>query len=280
MLKRKIFAVALPIIAGATIVGSGFAAWVFDSTTSPENKTLGVELTGTTDLTGVKFKYQFTGQKIKGTDESINPTTLTDLAEGDKINLVLDQGKTSFNSDGKQTTLEADNGIYFTLTRKDTTYLLKTLEISLEDTSGKVKSLYDAGYAVKVNSTLTFDSTLLNYIKIKTADTDVTNTWNNFNLMAETSEKHIYKASNDVTKDLNFGGNKSTLRLMLESRKDGTAGNFYHENTLFSYHETTANGNVKKPTTAKEYKTFKEAVDKITNSITIENSLQIVEANV
>lgn len=38
MLKRKIFVIALPIIAGATIVGSGFAAWVFDSTTSPEKK--------------------------------------------------------------------------------------------------------------------------------------------------------------------------------------------------------------------------------------------------
>lgn len=28
MLKRKFFAVALPLVAGATIVGSGFAAWV------------------------------------------------------------------------------------------------------------------------------------------------------------------------------------------------------------------------------------------------------------
>ena len=67
---------------------------------------------------------------------------------------------------------------------------------------------------------------------------------------------------------------------MLGSEKDGTAGNFYHKNTLFSYHETNTNGNFKKPTTAEEYKTFKEGVEEIKNSITIENSLQIVEANV
>lgn len=88
MLKRKFFAVALPLVAGATIVGSGFAAWVFgEQSFSAKGKNIGVQLTEEAGLDGVNLEFKFTGTKI-GTHDGEDATQPILLQETDTIKLV------------------------------------------------------------------------------------------------------------------------------------------------------------------------------------------------
>lgn len=277
MLKRKFFAVALPLVASATIVGSGFAAWVFNDETNPDTKSLGVEMTEKCDLEGVSFKFQFTGEKISGTDIALDPTQLTDVESTDTIKLVLDQGKEAF-SNNNETTLEPEKGIHFTLTRNNTTFLIETLEVSLNDTDeakGKISKIYDAGYEVNINTEFTLDTNLLKYVKIKESTS-----WCDFGLTADVTNPNVYKATTKIDKNLTFAdSSRTTLKFTLASEKDGTSGNFYMNNKMFLYHDTTTGTEtIKKPTNTTKYTEFKNSVNSIVNAISIKNSLIIVDA--
>lgn len=172
MLKRKFFAVALPLVAGATIVGSGFAAWVFSQTES-SNAGIGVEITEKVNIDGVKFKLDY---------ETLNSENGT-LSGTDKITLELDQGMNDFKG------TELDKGISFNLNKGEKTLKLTKLKIVIDDENGRIKKLSEAGYTVNFGMNLTFDSTLLSYTDVKEQ-----NDWSNIALN-NSSNPEVYSIS-------------------------------------------------------------------------------------
>ncbi|MGN1295925.1 MAG: hypothetical protein ACI4U5_05900, partial [Bacilli bacterium] len=79
MLKRKLLAVALPVLSAVTIVGSGFAAWNFQEISNAEQtKSIGFLITDITEGLGA-FSYKV--------DDEVTED-VADLG----LSLVLDQG--------------------------------------------------------------------------------------------------------------------------------------------------------------------------------------------
>lgn len=276
MLKRKIFAVALPIIAGATIVGSGFAAWVFgDQTFTANGKDLGVQLTDQVGLEGVNLAFKFTGDKI-GTFEGPDASTVAqDLQTDDKIKVVLDQGHET-TSNSTTSSIDAEKGIYFVLQRGANEYLLKTIEFSVTDTGDKITKMYEAGYELQLDTKVTFDSTLLNLVEVKE------NTWNDFKL-ASSGTNNVYTVSQKINKDKTIV-DKQKLTFIFASKVDQTANSFsaYENNSMFKYHAISSGSKIAKPATAEEYTKFLTEFNKISakeSAIKIENTIKVVDPN-
>lgn len=79
MLKRKLLAVALPVLSALTIVGSGFAAWNFQESTANASKSYGFEVAEIQNFDLNKFTYKLSDDTT---------TTAEDLG----LTLYLDQG--------------------------------------------------------------------------------------------------------------------------------------------------------------------------------------------
>ena len=163
MLKRKIFAVALPIIAGATIVGSGFAAWVFNATTTSEATNIGVSITDPTDFEDLKIQYSY---NVVSLDNQRTESTLEKLSNPE-IKLILDQGMNDFDG------TSPEKGIWFKLINSNSNkeYALKGITIKVINENQTLDKLISAGYGVHFSSTMTFDTNLKKVVELKSATT-------------------------------------------------------------------------------------------------------------
>lgn len=142
MLKRKMLAILLPIVAAATLVGSGFSAWYFgDTVTDLKND---VDIVITAEVGKVGTLTQFNGEN------GVTPT-----------HLILDQGGYEENFDNP------DAGISFGTSA--TTPITKglvgaTFKFASNETYENLKS---AGMGVYVTQTLKIHKTLLNYVELQ-----------------------------------------------------------------------------------------------------------------
>lgn len=224
MLKRKFFAVALPLVAGATIVGSGFAAWVFGTQTSSfEGPSIGVDITNSIDLTSVKLKVKsFTSNDQNGTD----------VTSASKFNIELDQGghdETSASSITK--------GIRI---KDNSNKTIDKFEIYVECSDDSLVNMKLAGFEIKVNTTITFNKTLLNYVAVN----EPTNWAKNSGAFTNTNLTNVYTTGEvnlnipdtyDASKkEYFFASNVSRMQILTGSTLVGTtsttATNKYFEN--------------------------------------------------
>lgn len=162
MMKRKFLAVVLPIIGCATVVGSGFSAWYFN----------GDVVNGTDGSTSIGIKVTEEVEASEGNlDINLDATTINDdTIIGDKKygpRLVLDQGGARNNS--------VDSGIMFgdetSTVTKATEGKVWAFTVSYDGTLGDtaedpltIDEIYDAGLRIRVEMTVTIDSTLNKYI--------------------------------------------------------------------------------------------------------------------
>ena len=152
MLKRKFFAVALPLVAGATIVGSGFAAWVFNSSeASSSNIDVNVNVTNKVDLKNVSL---ITEMKLGSETRAVTPK--------DKFVIVLDQVSRKENE-----TDTNEKGIYLKL--KKSGEIVENIQTHVKCTDNSLKNLDSAGYRVSLTTKVTFTTALLEYLDVKTA---------------------------------------------------------------------------------------------------------------
>lgn len=267
MLKRKIFAVALPIIAGATIVGSGFAAWVFGTQTSAASgPKFGIEVTDSIDLKDVELKLWVTTR-----DDKLNQQT-TELFTNQEFLVELDQGARREDP----SIIENERGIR--LKTKDGKVLEK-IEAAIYCESDSLVNMKKAGFEVKLSTTITFNTTLLSYVNVKE-----TNTWYKDGGNLTSSSNGVYESLNNtiqigdsVTEHQNHEyyvqGSSSRLKINTNSAKDDqvTTTDYYHTNEILNWK--------KKPTSKKEVDDMRTALKDVTEGAKIEFTLGITDPN-
>ena len=112
MLKRKILAAVLPVVAAATVVGSGFSAWYFESGTDlTANTFVNVSVEGSTTSKG-----SLTFSWINSTKEEVDNAQLV-LDQGDYVNKDDHTKGISFKTTGGTT--EEVTGLKLTYTNDD-----------------------------------------------------------------------------------------------------------------------------------------------------------------
>ena len=249
MMKRKFLAVVLPIIGCATVVGSGFSAWYFGQDVAfgtNGNTSIGINITNEV--------------KASEANLSIDPsaTTIDDgETKGDEKGcLVLDQGGAGNKSE--------DSGIMFgsstsTVTTK-TTNEVWGFKIHYDGTSGdtvepglSIKELYDAGLRIRVEMTVTLDTTLYKYIgfqgklpefDVESENLGTNNTKATFDpkVVVDTSGSAVITANYivDVTKLADKGAGASMdliFTLNLDTEEKPVEGRIDYSNKLFVYQE-------------------------------------------
>lgn len=254
MMKRKFLAVILPIIGCATVVGSGFSAWYFGTgvaTASSGSKTVNVDVTN----------------EIKGASGtlSVDPTESTIIGK----TLILDQG--GFKNPS------VDSGIMFgdatstVTTATDEFYWNFT--VSYDGTYGEsdeklltIDEIYNAGLRIRVEMTVTIDSTLNKYIryqdqvnlpKFKVSTTTPEHLGSNpkelaFDDSIDESTKVITanyivdatKLGDSVTNklDLNFSLDLNTVKKEIKDGDGSKVTRIDYSNNLFVYKQNATSG--------------------------------------
>ena len=170
MLKRKILAAVLPVVAAGTVVGSGFSAWYFGefSTTNTSNVSVGIDVSDTGN------------QGIGELTTTLIPVE-GEPAEYDSVsnNLVLnlDQGK------GSDRISNVNKGISFTNTKKE---VIKTIDFTYTISSADLKAIIAAGLELKIDVSMTMSSKLSKYVDFRKASS------------SSDLDNKIYTQDNDV----------------------------------------------------------------------------------
>ena len=165
MLKRKILAAVLPVVAAGTVVGSGFSAWYFgDISSKTINDSIGVEVTGASDGAGsVTILYNATGS-----GEGLQGAQLS----GNKV-LVLDQGT------GSDRITNPDKGISFKF--GDT--ILSTITFRYQINNEDAENLSAANIKLTYDFSVVINDTLANYVVPQgAADGNIAYSWCSSNL--------------------------------------------------------------------------------------------------
>ena len=163
MMKRKFLAVFLPIIGTVAVVGSGFSAWYFGTSTSGAAKPFSDEIN--VDITEVVNNEGETKLTIDTNAEE------TEMFHGQ--DLYLDQGGSDVNGPNYE-----DSGILFSnkaITGQASDYtaangLFFEFTVSLEEDALNnltLERLYDAGMELKIAFKITLPENLAQYIKFQ-----------------------------------------------------------------------------------------------------------------
>ena len=155
MMKRKFLAVILPIVGCATLVGSGFSAWVFSEQNASK-------------------KYDDFGTTIDVTEKVVtgDSTLSINLAERGTIKdgtyLVLDQG--GANTDDSNYN---NKGIMFSDT-KIADVVANDIDLivnaSYDNQNLALNRLAENGMFIEINVTISLSKILLNYVNVDTND--------------------------------------------------------------------------------------------------------------
>ena len=159
MLKRKILAAVLPVVAAGTVVGSGFSAWYF----------------GTLTITGKELKVSVDLQPEASIAGSIsvafNGGTLSEEEVSD-VKLRLDQGTGDFSAVGNNRK-NPECGISFTYGDTSDSSNIKTLDdikFSYAIGADELTKLSDANLRVDLTLSVKIRTSLLDFVKVKITD--------------------------------------------------------------------------------------------------------------
>ena len=161
MMKRKFLAVILPIIGCATVVGSGFAAWYFnDDVVNGDGGSTSIGINVTEEVKASKGSLEI----------DLGDTTIDGVENNGR--LVLDQGGARNNSVNSGIMFGDDTSTVTTATGATTPAGNKVwaFTVSYDGAAGgtgaplTIDEIYDAGLRIRVEMTVTIDSTLNKYI--------------------------------------------------------------------------------------------------------------------
>ena len=195
MLKRKILAAVLPVVAAGTVVGSGFSAWYFGefSTTNTSNVSVGIDVSDT----GKQGIGELTTTLIPVEGDPAEYDSVSN-----KLVLNLDQGK------GSDRISNVNKGISFTNTSGK---VIKTIDFTYTIESADLMALLDAGLQLNIDVSMTMSSTLSKYVDFRKAssssdlDNNIYTSDNGVVLSENTDTEDIY----DFTKSISVNSHKS-----------------------------------------------------------------------
>lgn len=150
MLKRKILAAVLPVVAAGTVVGSGFSAWYFGNFGNESSSTVsvGIDVADSSDSIGELTTSLLKGNLETKYDQSTNyPELMLDQGTGED-RITNEQLGISF-VDNNNTKID---GIIFEY---------KILEKDLAN-------LCTAGLSLKLSASITINTTLSEYVELRT----------------------------------------------------------------------------------------------------------------
>lgn len=254
MMKRKFLAVVLPIIGCATVVGSGFSAWYFGTGVTDDSDSISVGVDVTNEIKGASgtLSVDLTGSTI------IGKTLILD--QGGFKNPSVDSG-IMFGDATSTVTTATDEKYYWNFTVSyDGTYDENDEKLLTID------EIYDAGLRIRVEMTVTIDSTLNKYIryqdkvnlpKFKVSTTTPEHLGSNpkelaFDGSIDESTKVITanyivdatKLGNSVTNelDLNFSLDLNTVKKEIKDGDGSKVTRIDYSNNLFAYKQNATSG--------------------------------------
>lgn len=282
MLKRKVLAVTLPLLAGVAIVGSGFAAWHFEEANlQNKNVGIGVNITDEVKISGTKIQLEYSTLSA--------PDSYKELPTAAKTRVVLDQGKRE--KVGLDTTGLSDinTGISFEIDADGAgvTNTWETLHsiraYIIEETEGQIQKLYNAGYKINFNYEVKFDATLMKYVQTKSTSNWATNGQLNGQTGTFTGSADIKAEKVDGNKFI-INGQTGAFTLKFNSEKTTSNGHDYLSNNsvLQYYADTKGDEHFKKPSTSAEYTKMVETLkpltgESATNAVSIKFNASLID---
>ena len=256
MLKRKILAAVLPVVAAGTVVGSGFSAWYFsEATVGDKTLSVGIDITPATNKAGTL---------------SVKYNGIIDSVTGAKV--ILDQGTgTDRNSYLK--------GISFA---SNETPLqsggLKTIDFTYKIGKTDFDTLDKANMAVNITLEVTLNETFAQYVDVSSTkdDENVSNyAWCPDVALTENSRAN-YTGTFDFNDCKTEKGDsyEFTFRIDLSTNDE--------ENTMLSYYENNASGEgvettFKKPSTYTDWGTMSSTLGTLGEVINFKASVAVSE---
>lgn len=217
MLKRKILAAVLPVVAAGTVVGSGFSAWYFGNfqQTNVSNVAINTEVTESGESIGTLNTYLFKSNSYTEYNSSSNFPKLQ-----------LDQGK------GSERITNPNLGISF-IDNNETPVAVDGLVFEYSIPASDLKALLGAGFNLEISASIEISKTLANYVEFRTADglldNDAYLTGDKVSTIRLNSEM---KYTNTVTEYNNSEAFVARFSLNLKTSNQGTSS---EENALLKY---------------------------------------------
>lgn len=183
MLKRKFLAAVLPVVAAATVVGSGFSAWYFgDFSSTSKDGGVGISIEGATEGTG-SFEVYYNSTDFG----DISGAT---LVESETFELNLDQGT------GNDRLTNPDKGISFKVNTGSgsTKTSLSNFTIRYKINKDDKAKLDLAGLKLQYTFEISLNDVLDDYVIPQSAASSESNdyAWSSIQLYKDTSSYKYY----------------------------------------------------------------------------------------
>ena len=237
MLKRKILAAVLPVVAAGTVVGSGFSAWYFgDFTNNAKEGGVGISIEGATDKAG-DFEIYYNSSDF-GT---ISGAT---LLTSETFELNLDQGT------GNDRLSNPDKGISFKVNKNGEISDLQNFTIRYKINETDKDKLTSAGLKLQYTFEVTLNEVLAKYV-VPQGESSIDYTWCSISLSKDDNYYKYY--SNKIS-----GGVIPAKDISLEQDEAG----FYYFDISFNVATNASEKNSflkysKKPESLELYKTMR-----------------------
>lgn len=245
MLKRKILAAVLPVVAAGTVVGSGFSAWYFGSLTI-KNKELKVSV----DL-------QPEASAAGSISVAFNNGTLNESAVSD-VKLRLDQGTGDFSAEGNNRK-NPECGISFTYGSTSDSSNIKTLDnikFSYTINAEELKKLTDADLRVDLTLSVKIRTSLLDFVKVKSGYD-----WCPDLNLSQNKTEGEYTVYYNTISIVNATGNDYLIDLSTDENEINAMLSYYSSTEVA---ETTHKS---KPLTSKAYTDFANGIQSVINNL-------------
>ena len=167
MLKRKILAAVLPVVAAGTVVGSGFSAWYFGNLTA-DSKSTSLSIYVEDEVTSIgNVVTWINASNVAGVGVIGNGFEYDELNYG--LRIVLDQGKDVKAGDR---ITETDRGLHFEYTTDNdatsvTWNTLTSIGFKYSISEAEYNKLDSANLDIQLNFGVTINAILDRYISIK-----------------------------------------------------------------------------------------------------------------
>lgn len=245
MLKRKILAAVLPVVAAGTVVGSGFSAWYFGTLTIKDKEL------------GVSVDLQPEASAAGSISVAFNNRTLSESDVSD-VKLRLDQGTGDFSAEDNNRK-NPECGISFTYGDTSDSSKITTLDdikFSYTIDAGELTKLSDANLRVELTLSVKIRTSLLDFVKVKSGYE-----WcPNLNLSQSKTDGEYTVYYNTIT-IINATGNEYLIDLSTDSNEI---------NTMLSYYSSTEVANTtrkSKPLTSEAYTDFANGIQSVIDDL-------------
>lgn len=227
MLKRKILAAVLPVVAAGTVVGSGFSAWYFnENKLEDKSLSIGVDTSSATNQAGnLSVLYNNMHESIN------NAKVVLDQGSGSNRNSYLHG--IGFVSDETPFTTDSDNIVTGGgLNTINFTYKIKTTDYD---------NLIKANMVVKLTLNVSLNSELLKYVEVSSAkDEENTSNYKWCPDVALEEDNNVYTGDIDFHRLKTTVGSEDEKYYQFQFHIDLSTVN--EQNTMLNYHESNAFG--------------------------------------